>query len=83
MHRAANPLYRLVVWAASIGNTFAASSSTRHVVMVFDERVELPGLAALEAEFVGTLTSNSPDRIETYRESMDLSGSVPTHTDRY
>ena len=50
-----------------------ASSATRHVVMLFDERLEFPGLANLEAEFVRTLTSNSPDRIETYREPMDLS----------
>jgi signal transduction histidine kinase len=41
--------------------------------MLFDERLEFPGLANLEAEFVRTLTSNSPDRIETYREPMDLS----------
>jgi hypothetical protein len=51
----------------------AAPCATRHVVMLFDERVELPGLANLEAEFVRTLNSNSPDRIETYRETMDLS----------
>jgi hypothetical protein len=51
----------------------AAPSATRHVVMLFDERLEFPGLAALEAEFVRTLNSSSPDRIETYREAMDLS----------
>ena len=51
----------------------AAPCATRHVVMLFDERVELPGLANLEAEFVRTLNSNSLDRIETYRETMDLS----------
>ena len=41
--------------------------------MLFDERLEFPGLANLEAEFVRTLASNSPDHIETYREPMDLS----------
>jgi signal transduction histidine kinase len=51
----------------------AAPSATRHVVMLFDERLEFPGLANTEAEFVRTLNSNSPDRIETYREPMDLS----------
>src|SRR4051794_30840485 len=35
-----------------------ASAATRHVVLLFDERVELPGLALLEAEFVHTLRSN-------------------------
>jgi signal transduction histidine kinase len=58
---------------AQIAVPLPASSATRHVVMLFDERVELPGLADLEAEFVRTLNSNSPDRIETYRETMDLS----------
>ena len=56
-----------------VASTLPASSATRHVVMLFDERLEFPGLASLEAEFVRTLTSNSPDRIETYREPMDLS----------
>ena len=49
------------------------SAATRHIVLLFDERVELPGLALLEAEFVHTLRSDSPDPIEIYREAMDLS----------
>ena len=60
----------LIFWMAS---ALPVSSATRHVVMLFDERRELPDRAALEAEFVRTLTSNSPDHIETYRETMDLS----------
>ena len=60
----------LIFWMAS---ALPVSSATRNVVMLFDERRELPGPAALEAEFVRTLTSNSPDHIETYRETMDLS----------
>ena len=60
----------LAVW---IGGALPASSATRHVVLLFDERVELPGLAALEAEFVKTLASSSSDHIETYRENMDTS----------
>ena len=60
----------LAVW---IGGVLPASSATRSVVLLFDERVELPGLAALEAEFVQTLASNSSDHIETYRETMDIS----------
>jgi hypothetical protein len=51
----------------------SASSATRQVVMLFDERPELPGLAVLDAEFARTLTSNSQDHVELYRESMDLS----------
>jgi signal transduction histidine kinase len=63
----------IIVCIALIAGPLPASSATRHVVMLFDERLEFPGLANLEAEFVRTLTSNSPDRIETYREPMDLS----------
>lgn len=60
----------LIVWIATV---LAASSATRHVVLLFDERPELPGLAALEADLVRTLSSNSTDHIEVYREEMDLS----------
>jgi signal transduction histidine kinase len=60
----------LVVWAAG---ALPASSATRHVVLLYDERLELPGLAALDAELTSTLTSNSSDPIEIYREEMDLS----------
>lgn len=49
------------------------ASATRNVVMLFDERPELPGLAALDAEFVRTLKSNSTERIVIYREEMDRS----------
>ena len=60
----------LIVW---IGGALPASSTTRQVVMLFDERAELPGLAALDAEFTHTLNSDSTDRVELYREDMDLS----------
>ena len=70
MHRAAVLCTGLVVWAAG---ALPASSTTRHVVLLFDERLDLPGLAALDADLVRTLVSNSSDRIEIYREEMDLS----------
>ena len=56
-----------------------ASAETRRVILLFDERSELPGLAALDADFVRSLNSASADRIEIYREDMDLSrfGSEP------
>src|SRR5262249_25634748 len=60
----------LIVWVAG---ALPASSATRNVVLLYDERLELPGLAALDADLVGTLISSSADRIEVYRESMDLS----------
>jgi signal transduction histidine kinase len=51
----------------------AASLEAKRVVLLFDERVELPGLSLLEAEFVRTLNSSSSQPVEVYREPMDLS----------
>jgi len=58
------------VWIAS---ALPVSSATRRVVLLFDERPELPGLTLLQADLVRTLTSNSADRIEVYNETMDQS----------
>ena len=60
----------LLVWIAGAP---PALSATRNVVLLFDERLDLPGLAALDADLVSTLASNSIDRIEVFREEMDLS----------
>jgi hypothetical protein len=49
------------------------SAATRHIVLLFDERVELPGLSVLEAEFVHTLRFDTTEPVEVYREPMDLS----------
>jgi len=49
------------------------ASATRHVVLLFDERADLPGLAALSAEFVRTINEKTTERIEIYREEMDRS----------
>jgi signal transduction histidine kinase len=49
------------------------SAATRHVVLLYDERIELPGLSLLDAELVNTLRSNSTEPIDIYREVMDLS----------
>jgi len=59
--------------AMLIAGYLPASAATRHIVLLFDERVELPGLSLLEAELVRTLRSNSTEPIEVYREAMDLS----------
>jgi PAS domain S-box-containing protein len=50
-----------------------ADCRTRQVVLLYDERTTLPGLAALDASIARTLTSSSAEPIEVYRESMDLS----------
>ena len=43
-------------------------------MLLFDERVELPGMSRLDAEFSRTLQANSPDPVEIYRRA---DGSVP------
>ena len=67
------PLIACTSMLMSIAGCLPASAATRHIVLLFDERVELPGLSLLEAEFVRTLRSNSTEPVEVYREAMDLS----------
>ena len=59
--------------AMSIACCLQASAATRHVVLLFDERVELPGLSLLDKELANTLRANSTEPVEIYREAMDLS----------
>ncbi|MGB9364945.1 MAG: HAMP domain-containing sensor histidine kinase [Xanthobacteraceae bacterium] len=59
----------LVLWIAGA----LPASAVRRVVLLFDERPELPGLAALDEEFVRTIREKSSERIEIYREGMDRS----------
>jgi signal transduction histidine kinase len=60
----------LLIWFAGAAS---ASSQSRQVVVLYDERVDLPGLAMLNAAFTKTLISGSPDPVDIYREEMDLS----------
>ena len=57
----------------SIAGCLPASAATRHIVLLYDERIELPGLSLLDNEIVRTLRSGSTEPIEVYREVMDLS----------
>jgi len=59
--------------AMAIAGCLPVLAATRHVVLLYDERVELPGLSLLDTELVNTLRSNSSEPIEIYREAMDLS----------
>ena len=66
----------LVMWASlasTIAGPLPVCAETRRVVLLFDERVELPGMSRLDAEFSRTLQTDSPDPVEIYREPMDLS----------
>ena len=60
----------LSLWLA---DALPAAAETRRVVLLFDERPGLPGMAAVEAGFTSTLTSNFSDPLEIYHEAMDLS----------
>ena len=51
----------------------SAAPEARRVVLLYDERTDLPGLAILDASLVQSLTSGSAESIEVYREAMDLS----------
>ena len=50
-----------------------AAAGTKRLVLLFDERPGLPGLAALDTGFIRTLTANASHHLEIYREAMDLS----------
>jgi hypothetical protein len=62
--------FALLIWAAG---AHAAFSASRQVVVLYDERTDLPGLSMLDAGLVNTLIAGSPEPIDVYRESMDLS----------
>ena len=64
-----------MLWIAGV----LPASATRNVVLLFDERPDLPGLAALDAEFVRTINEKTTERIEIYREGMDRSRFGRTH----
>jgi signal transduction histidine kinase len=59
--------------AMSVACCLQASAATRHVVLLFDERIELPALSLLDDELAHTLRANSAEPVEIYREAMDLS----------
>ena len=48
-------------------------AQVRRVVLLYDQRVELPGIAALDAQLVKTLSAGLPGSLEIYREAMDQS----------
>lgn len=60
----------LIVWGAGASS---ASAEIRRVVLLYDERTDLPGLASLDASLVETLTAGFAGSVEIYREEMDLS----------
>ena len=63
-----------------LGLASRASAQTRRVLLLYDERTDLPGLALLDARLVKTLTEGLPGALEVYREAMDLSR---FHSDNY
>jgi hypothetical protein len=64
----------LLVWISVVSS---ASSANRRVVLLFDERPELPGLAQLEAELVRMLVSSSAEPIAHMAKSEGCLGGGP------
>jgi signal transduction histidine kinase len=56
-----------------LGLAAPGMAQARRVVLLYDERTTLPGLAVLDARLVHTLSAGLPGAIEIYREAMDLS----------
>jgi signal transduction histidine kinase len=50
-----------------------AYAAPHQVVVLYDERIDLPGLSLLHASLTRRLTSGPPGSVEIYREEMDLS----------
>ena len=48
-------------------------AQAQRVLLLYDERTDLPGLKALDARLVQTLSTGLPGAIDIYREAMDLS----------
>ena len=62
-----------VMMLLQTGGTTQPPPTTRHVLLLFDERTELPGLSILNADFLHSLRSASSEPVEIYTEEMDLS----------
>ena len=80
--RFSRPIFMLMMTALRIspamaipqaGAATSTEARTRHVVLLVDERTELPGLSVLSADFQHSLKSGSVDPVEIYTEEMDLS----------
>src|SRR5260370_4345921 len=59
--------------AILISGCLPVSAASGHILLVFDERVQFPGLSPMDGELVRTLRPDSTEPIEVYREAMDLS----------
>src|SRR5512141_1470295 len=51
----------------------AAPNDIHRVVVLYDERTDLPGMAAIDDNLTRTLVAGSPTPLEIYREEMDVS----------
>lgn len=60
----------LTLWLAVAS---AWTNAASKVVLLYDERIDLPGLAILDASLRATLVADRNHRIEIFREEMNLS----------
>lgn len=73
MNRNASRRVACAAFLICIAAVSSAASEARRVVLLYDERTDLPGLAIIDASLVQSLTSGSAGSVEVYREAMDLS----------
>ena len=66
------PIARQSRWRRPSGRP-TKRNSTRRVVLLYDERLDFPGLAVLDATLGRSLASALSGSVEVYREAMDLS----------
>ena len=63
----------LLLTSALVFGSADLSAQVKRVVVLYDERVELPGLRALDAGLTSNLIVRTPAQLEIYRETLDLS----------
>ena len=69
-----SPRRRRACLVLLLGVGLAAPAAAQHrVLLLYDERTDLPGLAVLDAGLARNLAAGSPGAVEVYREAMDLS----------
>ena len=57
----------------SLALALPLAAQPHRVVILYDERTDLPGLASLDAQLVSTLATEMSGNVTVYRESMELS----------
>src|SRR5262249_30810948 len=63
-------LLTLLVWFGAMAQT---SSTSKNVLVLYDEQTRLPGLSMMDSSIRSTLNADSSVKTDIYTESLDLS----------